>query len=130
MIGIDTSAIIDLFRGNREIAALLEKIEDSVVLNQISYLELMFGLDFVNNSRKAEEEFYDRLFSTYPTLDLNNQSCKEASKVFMALRKGGKTIDAFDCAIAGILLCNGVNKIISRNVKHLSNVPGLEVLKY
>ena len=128
MIGLDTSAIIDLFRDDPALIRLLEQIDDTVVLSQISYLELMFGLDFERRNDKTEEEYYDSLFNLYSVLPLDNISCKKAAKISLALKKLGKSIGQFDCAIAGILLANGTNKILTRNKKHFENIKELKKL--
>ena len=130
MIGLDTSAIIDLFRDDPALIRLLEQIDDTVVLSQISYLELMFGLDFERRNDKTEEEYYDSLFNLYSVLPLDNISCKKAAKISLALKKLGKSIGQFDCAIAGILLANGTNKILTRNKKHFENIKELNVVSY
>jgi|SRR3989338_755568 len=130
MIGLDTSAIIDLFKEDPSLMGLLKEMEDIVALNQISYLELMFGLDPENKKHKLEEEYYDALFNSYQVLPLDFFSCKEASKIFSRLKKAGKMIDPFDCTIAAIFLSNKVNTVITKNVKHFSNIPGLKVIKY
>lgn len=130
MIGLDTSAIIDLFRNNPALIALLEQIDDTVVLNQISYLEIMFGLDFQSRNDRSEEEYYDSLFNLYKILPLDNISCKKAAKISLELKKLGRSIEQFDCMIAGILLSNGIKKILTRNRKHFENIKELEVISY
>lgn len=130
MIGLDTSAIIDIFRGDEAIKKALENIKEPLAVTQISYLELMFGLDPKNEKHRTEEGFYDEFFQSLLSLDLDNQSCKKASEVFWRLKKEGKTIEQFDCVIAGIFLANGINTIISRNAKHFSNIHGLKIIGY
>ena len=130
MIGLDTSAIIDLFKKDMSLIKFLESTDDKVTLNQISYLELMFGLDFENKKHLSEEEYYDSLFANSLVLELNNSSCKMAGKILMRLKKIGKMIEQSDCAIAGIYLSNGVNKILTKNAKHFENIKKLKVITY
>jgi len=130
MIGLDTSAIIDLFKKDQSLIKLLEKTDEAIALNQVTYLELMFGLDIKNQSHKSEEEYYDSIFNSYTVLPLNNISCKKAAKILFELKKIGKTIDELDCAIAGILLSNGINKILTKNKKHFENIKELKVITY
>ena len=127
---MDTTALIDLFKRNEFIMKLLETIEEPVVLNQISYLELMFGLDPENSKHIIEEEYYDNLFNYFINFNLSFNSCKKSSKILWDLKKDGNIIDKSDCMIAGILLSNGINKIITRNVKHFENIKGLKVISY
>ncbi len=130
MIGLDTSAIIDIFRGDEAIKKALENIEEPLAVTQLSYLELMFGLDPKNEKHKVEESFYDEFFKSLLKLNLTNQSCKKASEIFWRLKKEGKTIEQFDCVIAGIFLANGINSLLSKNTKHFDNISGLKVIEY
>ena len=130
MIGMDSSALIDLFKDNLELKNLLKNIDEPLVLNQISYLELMFGINFENSNHKREEYYYDELFQSLIVFDLDNFSSKKAAEIFQNLKKKGLIIDHMDCIIAGIFLINGVNKIITKNVKHFENILGLKVISY
>lgn len=130
MIGLDTSTIIDFFKGNESLGHLLNGLSEQFVLNEISYLEIMFGLNLNNPKHQIEEAFYDNLFHHFSNLSLSASASKKASKIFQDLKKSGKTIEAFDCAIAGILLVNGVNKIITKNVKHFKKIKNLKVISY
>lgn len=127
---MDSSTIIDFFRKNESLKKVLETIDEPLVINRISYLEIMFGLDFSNPSHKIEEDFCDGLFDSLIIFDLDKQGCKKSSEIFWYLKKKGKIIELFDCAIAGIYLSNGINKIITRNKKHFENIKGLEVISY
>ena len=130
MIGMDSSAIIDLFRNNISLIELLESIKEEIVLNQISFYELMIGLDFNNLVYKKEETFYDGLFDNYKNFSLDRNASKKASKISFELQKEGKIIGDFDCMIGGIYLVNGVDKIITRNVKHFEKIKGMKVISY
>jgi len=128
MIGLDTTAIIDIFKGERGIKKLLEKIDEPFVSTIINYQEIMFGLNFEDLNHKKEESYYDEFFKELIIFSLDAKSSKRATEIFWKLKqKGG---GRFDCMIAGIFLSNGVNKIITRNVKHFENVKGLRVVCY
>ena len=129
MIGLDTSAIIDLGRGVPSVKKILEK-EDSITVNRISYVELMFGINTEKQSHKKEEELYDALFEEAPCCELSKEAAKKASKIFQELKKKGKTIGEADCLIAALYLTNGVTTIMTKNVKHFENIPGLKVVSY
>lgn len=130
MIGLDSTAIIDLFRGDKFISNLVGSLDEEVAVTQINYLEVMFGIDFDNTKHKTEEQYYDKLFNNFINFDLDALSSKKAAEIFNELKKKGEIIEPFDCAIAGILLQNGVRKIITRNVKHFSRIKGIEVISY
>lgn len=130
MIGIDTCAAIDLFKGDEQLIKLLSEISEKVSITYINYLELIFGLDIENPKHKIEEEFYDDIMENYTVFNLDIESCKKAREIFFLLKKKGNIIDDMDYAIAGIFLSNGVNKIITRNKKHFEKIPGLKVISY
>ncbi|MDP3986776.1 MAG: type II toxin-antitoxin system VapC family toxin [Nanoarchaeota archaeon] len=130
MIGMDTSAVIDFFKGDASLKEVLESVDEKLVLNRIIYLETMFGIDKNKKLHQNEEEFYDELFSSLIVFELDKKSSKQSSRILNDLKKKGNTIGLFDCTIAGIFLSNGVNKILTRNTKHFENIKGLKVISY
>ncbi|MBI4116812.1 type II toxin-antitoxin system VapC family toxin [Candidatus Pacearchaeota archaeon] len=130
MIGLDTTALIDLFKNKKEILELLDKVDEKIFLNEISYLELMFGLNPENLKHKEEERFYDDLYMNFESFPLNRVSCKKAAEIFWHHQHIGKSVGKFDSMAASIFLSNGVDKIITRNVKHFENIKGLKVIPY
>ena len=130
MIGIDTSALIDLFKGDERIYKLLLKIDEKIVSTQINYLEIVIGIDVENKGFSDEKVFFDNLFDDIKLFDLNISSSKFASKIYWDLKRKGKMIGQLDCAVASIFLSNGVNKIITRNKKHFENISGVKIISY
>ena len=130
MIGLDTSAIVDIFRGELRVKEFLSKNQEPLAVNIVSYLELSFGLETGNPRHDKERRFYDEFFNTLYNFDLTRESCIEASRIFSVLKKEGKVIEPFDCAIAGIFLSNGIRKIITRNPKHFERIKGMDVIIY
>ena len=127
MIGLDTTAVIDLFKGVDAVKQVLSKTGEPLCATRVTYLELMFGID--PRRHKEEEQFYDAFFSTIYALELDASACKQAGRIFQELKQKGRTVGEFDCVIAGILLNNGIKKIITRNKKHFENT-GLTVVHY
>lgn len=130
MIGLDTSAIIDLFKGDEKLKKYFEKNKEPITVTMMSYLELYFGLDPKNSEHETEEKYYDDFFKTAQNLNLTKNSCKEASKIFWELKKRGGEIEQFDCVIAALFITNGINKILTRNVKHFENIRQLKAISY
>ncbi len=130
MIGLDTSAIIDLFRGNENIGKVLANMDEPVAVTRVSYLELMFGLDADNAKHALEEKYYTGLFTEITVIELDERACKEASKIHFSLKKKGVTIGGFDCAIAGTFMAQGVDRILTRNTKHFGKIAGLKAIEY
>ena len=130
MIGLDTSAIIDVFRGDEKIKQFLENNKEPLAVTIMSYLELFFGLDPKNPKHKEEGSYYDEFFKSAYNLDLTKGACEEASRIFWGLKREGKSIEQFDCVIAAIFITNGINKILTRNSKHFDKIGELKVLGY
>ena len=130
MIGLDTTAIIDIFKNEKSIISLLLEIEEQISSTQINYQEIMFGLDLTKEEHKKEKEKYDNFFKNVIYFTLSDDSVVKASEIFWGLKRQKKEAERFDSMIAGILLSNGINKIITKNVKHFENIKGLEVISY
>ncbi len=130
MIGLDTSAVIDIFRGEEKIKQFLENNKEPFAVSIMSYLELFFGLNHENPKHKEEGKYYGGFFKSIYNLDLDKGACEEASKIFWVLRKEGKSIEQFDCVIAAIFLTNGINKILTRNSRHFDKIKGIKAISY
>src|SRR3989338_4353596 len=99
MIGFDSSAIIDFFRGDKSLKEVLEKIDEPFALNIVSYSEIMFGIDSSKVNGQTEIEFYDRMFDSCLVFNLDRKACRKASEILWQLKKIGKVIELFDCSI-------------------------------
>jgi len=130
MIGLDTSAIIDIFKGEQGIKKFLETNKEPYMTTIMNYLELFFGINPGNKNHTIEAEYYHDLFKNVHALELSKDACEEASRIHWNTKKSGNMIGQFDCIIAGIFLSNGVNKILTRNKKHFKRVKGLTVITY
>lgn len=130
MIGFDTTTLIDFFNENKDLKRLLDSLDDSFCTTMINYQEIIFGIDIKDNEYTEEIKFYESLFNNIIIMVHDKTSCNKSSEVYWNLAKKGNMIDKFDCMIAGIFLANGVNKIITRNVKHFEKIPGLKIISY
>ncbi|MBU4069862.1 MAG: type II toxin-antitoxin system VapC family toxin [Nanoarchaeota archaeon] len=130
MIGLDTTAIIDIFKNDLKIIKLINSLDKTFASTIINHQEIMFGLDNENLQHLEEEKYYDDFFNNIFVFSLEKPSSKKASKIFWELKKQGESSGRFDCMIAGILLSNGINTIITRNVKHFKKIKNLKVISY
>ena len=130
MIGLDTSAIIDIFRGNTNIKQFLEDNKEPLAVTIMSYLELFFGLNPENPKHIIEGKYYGEFFKSLYNIELTKISCEEASKIFWNLKKEGKVIEQFDCVIASLFITNGVRRILTRNPKHFEKIKQFSVISY
>lgn len=130
MIGLDTSAIIDIFKGEEKIKQFLENNKEPLAVTVMSYLELFFGLNPENPKHAVEANYYREFFKSVYNVNLSKDSCEESSEIFWNLKKEGRTIEQFDCVIAALFITNGINKILTRNQKHFEKIKKLNVISY
>ena len=110
MIILDTSALIDLFRGGNEIQMA---IESDVASTAINYHEIYVGIK--HHKAKAEERFFRRFFSDIKILDLDRASAEGSCEIVSRLLALGISVNAFDVLIAGIAVANGAETLITRD---------------
>ena len=61
---------------------------------------------------------------------LGYKEAEKAAEIYDLLESKGNLIDDNDILIAGIMLSNGINKIITKNVKHFEKIESLEIIEY
>ncbi|MFO8018999.1 MAG: PIN domain-containing protein [Promethearchaeia archaeon] len=143
MIFLDSDAIIAFLRGNPGIACFFAEHKDSIfaipvpVLYEIYYgfyfppLSKKFqnGGDFLEKLKKEEQKLV-RLLNDIEIFDLTPKAVRKSAEISALLDAEGTPIGKIDVLIAGIILVNGYNEILTRNVTHYENIPGLEVHSY
>lgn len=110
MIVLDTSALIDLFRGGSEIREIMGS---DMATTAINYHEIYVGIK--HHKAKAEERFFRRFFSDIKILDLDKASAEASSEIMSRLLALGISVNAFDVLIAGIAVANGAEALITRD---------------
>jgi predicted nucleic acid-binding protein len=53
-----------------------------------------------------------------------------AAEIYDNLEAQGQRIDDNDILIAGIMLSNGIKKIITKNVNHFERIKDIKILQY
>lgn len=119
---LDSSTIIDLLN-NR----VSKELEDSLIVTEISYFEVLRGAEIRSNSKELEKTH--EFFNNCKILPLTRAGTLKAAKISAELYKKGQMIEDTDCLIAGIALTNGVNIIITRD-DHFSRIKELKVESY
>ncbi|MFW9988959.1 MAG: type II toxin-antitoxin system VapC family toxin [Candidatus Odinarchaeota archaeon] len=135
MIILDTNACIDYLNGMNEIKKLISDQEDLVHITSITVYEINIGLE--RTKRKISAKRYHELFkiwtefiSSMEIFPLGYKEAEKAAEVYDNLESKGQLIDDNDILITGIMLSNGITKIITRNVKHFEKVKEIEILPY
>lgn len=128
MIVVDTSVLIDYFKGNNESFDISENSD--AVTTTITYHEIFSGIK--HKKARKEEMFFRRFFSDITILDYDLKASEESSEIMARLLSIGKIVNTLDVLIAGIAITNGAEKIISRHMDFLeiSKVTRLEIEVY
>ncbi|AKB61467.1 MULTISPECIES: type II toxin-antitoxin system VapC family toxin [Methanosarcina] len=127
MIILDTSALVDYFKG---VEKTREFMDNDVTTTVITYYEILSGVK--HRKARKEEQFFRRFFSEIDILDFNLKAAEEAGSIMGRLLSIGTPVNSVDVLIAGIAVVNGAEKIVSRDKNFISigKVSDLEVLVY
>ncbi|MBY8979740.1 MAG: type II toxin-antitoxin system VapC family toxin [Candidatus Lokiarchaeota archaeon] len=135
IIILDTSACIDHLNGNKDIKKVISEQENLVHITAITIYEINIGLE--RTKRKISEERYKYLYKIWmefisgmEIFPLGFKEAEKAAEIYDKLEIQGQVIDDNDILIAGIMLSNGLKKIITRNIKHFEKIEEIEVINY
>jgi len=128
MIVLDTSFLIDYFRGVKVTYSLVD--EEDIAITTITYHEILTGLK--RKRSKREEKFFKRFFSEIRMLPFDVRAAEESSSIAARLMAMGKEVNALDILITGIAIANGADKIITRDsdFETIAKVSDIEVVLY
>ena len=113
MFLIDTSFVIELLRRPSTVERFLPEIDrEGAKTTAITVYEI-----FRRRSRmsKSEEMAFTRFFRSFDVLPLDSYSAEKAAMIYEKLEKIGEKINEFDIMILGIMLHNGIDKIITKD---------------
>ena len=130
MVCLETSFLIDLLRGIEHAVKRmndLEQTSESITITAPSIVELATGAALAQSPR--ERELLQELISTVSVLTLDKESALLAGEVNAKLINEGQQIGAFDILIGCIAVANN-EILLTRNLKHFEQIPGLRVEKY
>lgn len=127
----DTTFLIDLMRKKSEAVEKAKEIEAKGIAIQASspsIFELYVG---VSLSKKSNQEISKILsiVESLPQLVLNLESARVAGAIYAEKMKAGTRIDPEDAMIAGISKV-ARETLITRNIKHFSEIDGVKIETY
>jgi tRNA(fMet)-specific endonuclease VapC len=135
MIILDTTACIDYLNGNKEIKSIISLQEELIHITSITVYEINIGLE--RTKRKISLNRYNELYKIWTEFisgmeiyPLGFKEAEKAAEIFDMLESKGKIIDDNDILILGIMLSNGISKIITKNIKHFEKIDEIVVLTY
>ena len=132
MICLDTTLIIDFLKNNPRAINICNKLKHEIlVTTTVNTFELLFGIlrkKQINYNKEIEGlmEFINNV----DVLSLDYKSSVRASEVASDLVKKGLQIESNDCLIAGTMLANNCNTLITLDKEHFERIKGIKVETY
>lgn len=127
---LDTTFIVDVLRGKKEISGMVEELdldEETLAVASPSIMEIWSGACLAKTS-KTEKEKINTLLQSLEVLNLDEKAAKEAGEMEAELMQRGQIIETEDIMIAAIAKVHQ-EKIITRDA-HYAKIPGIKILKY
>ena len=135
MIHLDTSFLVDLLREQKRdrfgaASTCLETLpEDEVLAVSVHVVcELMAGAH-ATGAPRGEVERLSRLCETLLVRCPDESFAIYYGRTLARLRKSGTSIDTMDLLIGTTAVIDGA-PLITRNTRHFSKLPGLQVIEY
>ena len=130
MVCLETTFIIDFLRGIEVAVKLMEKVietSEPIAIAAPTLVEVATGAALAESHQ--EEKNLNELLTRLTTLPLDQKAALLAGKLQAELIKTGENIGHVDITIGAIALANG-EKLLTKNIKHFSRIPGLIVEDY
>jgi tRNA(fMet)-specific endonuclease VapC len=126
---LDASVIIAGERGLLDFQAwIASRSEDQFAIAAITVAELWHGLERADDLRRSKRAAYLALIvKSLPVVPYTESVAYRHAKIWSALRKAGKTIEAHDLIIAATALERG-DAVATLNVRHFTDIAGLTVI--
>jgi len=132
LVGVDTTFLIDLFRGDKKALVLMEKLsreEEHISTTVINIAELYRGA-YLHKDKERKLREIKELETLLIILDMRIESAKIYGKLYSFLKEKGRITNDRDILIAAIFLSYGENRIVTRDRKHFQQIEGLHVISY
>ena len=127
----DTSFLIDIMKSDKDAIRKAEEIEkkgNTIAVTSITIFELFIGVS-LSIKQDQERNKINRILNGLSIISFDEDSAREAGKIYAQKRKNGSAIEPEDSMIAGI--CSRRNEIlITRNIKRFSDIEGLRIESY
>ena len=130
MVCLDTSFVIDFFRGKESAVQRMKEFANSseaITISAPTIMELATGAGLADS--QSERQQINTFLSSVMTLPLNAKSALLAGELNAKLILGGETIEPLNIQIGAIaVICR--ERLLTANPKHFSRIPGLVVEDY
>jgi len=129
---IDTDILSYYLKGNENVIKNVKNYLGQgdfsrLSISEISYFEILAGLEFRNASRQIH--VFESFIEKCKIIKLSIPSIKISANEYGILRKKGINIGTPDLLIAGIAIENNL-KLVTNNEKHFKEISKLEILNW
>jgi tRNA(fMet)-specific endonuclease VapC len=102
--------------------------DEPIALAAITASELLAGVYYADSDerRQGREAFVERNLSTLPVIPFDLSAARTYARLFVDLRKSGRTVGAHDLQIAATALSRGF-EVATHDARDFGRVPGLAV---
>ena len=130
MVCLETSFIIDFFRGDKEAIKKMDKIgeEDNVTIASPSVMELISSVVLSEKPIEEKNKILEFL-SDFLILPFGKVEGILAGEIEGKLTLSGNIIGSVDIMIGAIAKCNSED-LVTRNKKHFERIDGLNIISY
>jgi tRNA(fMet)-specific endonuclease VapC len=126
MYALDTSTVVNYFRGRGQVAArLLALSPREILLPTIVLYELELGVEKSEQSARRRDEL-DGLARVIRLLPFGPGEARVAARIRAQLESEGRRIGPYDTLIAATALAHGA-VLVTHNVDEFRRVDGLEI---
>ncbi len=121
--------------GNKQLKKIIFEQENLIHITSITVYEIGIGLE--RTRRKISEQRYKELYKSWmefisgmEVFPLSFKEAEKAAEIYEILESKGQLIDDNDILIIGVMLSNGINQIITKNVQHFKKIEEIKVINY
>ncbi len=128
---LDTAALIDAMRNEPRARAAVEAAADGgIVTTEVNVYELYAGAHREGRPVEPEIRAIERAIGEVEVLPFIRGASVRAAALTSLLRSRGRAVGTLDLLIAAIALTHGVTRVLTRDERDFSRIPGIRVETY
>jgi predicted nucleic acid-binding protein len=116
----DSSIIVEVDRGNKEVVELMKKLvkdEHQLFISSVTVAEILTGAYQENKVKEAR-----KVLGQFQWIDMNGSIADKTGELMATLYKNGKPIEFQDVVIAASAEDEDISKIITLNQQHFNQM--------
>lgn len=126
---LDTNILIEIIHGNMAVIKKVEAVGPrKCFMSIISLHEMYFGAYNAPKGKYRDQELkrIEWLQKRFVVINLSDKGAESYGEAKAYLRRIGRPVDEFDLLIGEQAIVNGL-VLVTHNVRHFKDMPGLEV---